>query len=119
MKGETDRHGDTHFHFTFHLPELGANIERKLDLILRKENTIMGKLDELAAELVVANEQTNAIATAVAESATDIDDLLAKVAAGGLDPVELAAVLDQARANTTALRAQAQAAQAVAAKHTP
>jgi hypothetical protein len=113
---DADQH--FHFHHTFHFGDTTV-MHAKLDVIKRQGEIIMGKIDEAIAELEAANQATNEIAAAVSESATDIDDILAKLAAGGGDQAQLDALLERARANTAALRAQAEAARAVAAKHTP
>jgi hypothetical protein len=73
-------------------------IERKLDLLLKKENLIMSTLDTLTAE--VANN------TSVEQSAvTLLGNLKAELDAAGTDPVALKALSDQLAANDTALAA--------------
>lgn len=81
-----------------------SNLERKIDRILFKLETMMAKVDELLAELVEANNATN-------EIAADIADLVSKVGAG-LSTAETASV----QAELVALKDKLLA---VAATHTP
>lgn len=78
--------------------------DRKLDAILEGVNQIMGRVEELNAELVEINATTN-------ELAADVDDLVAKLAAGGLTDAEAAAAIDQLKALKGRL-------QSIAATHT-
>lgn len=94
---------DVHVHL--HSTGNGGEIERKLDLVLANQGVMMAKVDDLKAELVAANEATN-------EIAADIDDLVKRLAAGGLSPEETADV----QAQLSALKVKLQG---VAAVHTP
>jgi len=91
----------------------------RLNEILGKVDIIMSKLDELNEELVQANEQSNQIATALGEVGADVDDLIAKLASGGLTAAEADVVKAQIVALKATLAEQAAAAQAIAARHTP
>lgn len=89
------------FNVTGDLP----GIHEKLDKIIKQGEFLMAKVEELEAELVKANETTN-------EIAKDVEDLLAKLAAGGLTAVETAATLASLKSLNARLTG-------VAASHTP
>ena len=79
--------------------------EDKLDTIIENQEKLMSKADELKAELVEANEVTN-------ELAADVDDLLKRMAEGGLSPTET----EEVKAQLAALKEKLKG---VAALHTP
>lgn len=79
--------------------------EAKLDKILKLQEKLMSKADELKAELVEANNVTN-------ELANDVDDLVKRIAEGGLSAAEA----DEVKTQLTALKTKLQG---VAAVHTP
>jgi hypothetical protein len=79
----------------------------------------MAALDEVRAALAAANEQTTVIGTTVAEIASDLDDLIAKIAAGQPGSEEVAAATAEATALTSKLTETAATLQTVASKHTP
>lgn len=81
-----------------------TSLEDKVDKILSQLGAMMAKVDELKAELVEINNTTN-------EIATDIDDLIAKLA-GGLSSTEA----DEVAAELAALKTKLTG---IAAVHTP
>lgn len=109
---------DTHFHIHLHIPEI-AELSRKVDLLTQQGVQIMGALDDLKAQLAAANDQTNQIASTLTEVASDIDDLIAKLAAGTPGSEEVVEATAAATALTARLTETATALRAVADKHTP
>jgi hypothetical protein len=87
------------------LHTISPNVEAKIDKILQQQGVMMAKVDDLKAELVAANQATDDIAV-------ELDDLVKKLAAGGLTADETAEVTAQA----TALKAKLQG---IASTHTP
>lgn len=85
--------------------QVGSDIDSKLDLILKGLRILMGKADDMKAELVAANEATN-------EIAGDLQDLISRVGDGSLSPTEA----DEIKKELEALRAKLTG---VASQHTP
>ena len=81
-----------------------SRIEAKVTEILKNLGVMMAKVDELKAELVEINSTTN-------EIASDIDDLIARLA-NGLTPAEA----EEVKAELTALKSRLTG---IAAVHTP
>lgn len=86
------------------LAALSQQIENVSKQLENARRQIMASLAELETELVAANEATN-------EIAADLQDLINKLAAGGMTPAEEQSVLEQLAALRTKL-------QGVAATHT-
>jgi hypothetical protein len=79
----------------------------------------MAALDELKAQLAAADAKTTEIGATVAEIASDLDDLIAKIAAGAPGSAEVVEATAAATALTGKLTETATTLQAVASKHTP
>lgn len=90
-----------------------------LSALAKTEERITMALEELRTQLAQANDQTNQIATTLTEVATDLDDLIAKLAAGTPGSQEIADATAEATTVTNTLRSTAEALRAVADKHTP
>ena len=103
LRGD-DMRLDIHIHDESHTINLLETLTRKVDRILDKLGVMMAKVDDLKAELVLANETTN-------EIAKDIDDLVSRTQ-GGLSESEATEVQTQ----LTALKDKLLN---VAAVHTP
>lgn len=76
-------------------PSASATLELLYKILAQQRSLgdrIMSKLDEMNDELVQINQQTNDMATTSAEISSDMDDLIAKLAAGGLTAEEADAV---------------------------
>lgn len=92
---------------------------RILNALAKTEERILMALEELRTQLAQANEQTTTIAATLTEVASDLDDLIAKLAAGTPGSQEIADATAEATTITNSLRSTADALRAVADKHTP
>jgi|SRR5687767_4059990 len=94
------------FNFTFNVHDSDHlnRIEQKIGTLITQGVKIMATMAELEQELTEINSSTN-------EIAADIDDLVAKLAAGGLSKEETESILSQVQA----LRGRLQG---IAATHT-
>jgi hypothetical protein len=83
------------------------------------KETHMAALDDLRKALADSNSAADAAGATIAEIASDIDDLIAKLAAGTPGSEEVRQATEEAAALTAKLTATAATLTETASKHTP
>lgn len=103
-----------HVHVHVYLPD---TVTQQLAVLIQQGHQIMNQLDDLRAQLAAANTTTNQISTLVTEIASDLDELIAKLAAGAPGSQEVIDATAEATALTARLSETAAALTGVAAKY--